>query len=73
MRQRVGPDDERVTTDDLIELAVVTPGTLAEEAAAHGLEAEELRHIAETPEHVASRGGDLPWLTSCACARCTPT
>ena len=38
----------------MIALAVVTPGGLAEEAAAHGLEAEELRHIPETPEHVAS-------------------
>ena len=27
---------------------------LAEEAAAHGLEAEELRHVPETDEHVGS-------------------
>jgi SAM-dependent methyltransferase len=54
VRQRVGPDEERVTTDDRIELAVVSPGTLAEEAAAHGLEADELLHIEETPDHVAS-------------------
>jgi SAM-dependent methyltransferase len=54
VRQRVGPDAERVTTDDRIELAVVSPGTLAEEAAAHGLEADELLHIEETPDHVAS-------------------
>ena len=39
----------------MIRLAIVTPGELAEEAAAHGLEAEELRHIPETPEHVASQ------------------
>lgn len=55
VRQRVGPDEQRITTEDLIELAVVTPGELAEEAAEHGLEAEELRHIPETLEHVASQ------------------
>jgi SAM-dependent methyltransferase len=54
IRQRVGPGEERVTTDDRIELSIVSPGTLAEEAAAAGLEADELRHIEETPEHVAS-------------------
>ncbi|MDA0170786.1 class I SAM-dependent methyltransferase [Solirubrobacter taibaiensis] len=54
VRQRVGPDEERVTSDDRIELAIVSPGTLAEEAAAHGLEADELLHIEETPDHVAS-------------------
>ena len=54
IRQRVGPHGERVTTDDEIRLAMVTPGELAEEAAAHGLEAEELRHIPETPEHMAT-------------------
>jgi SAM-dependent methyltransferase len=55
VRQRVGPGDERITTEDLIELSVVTAGELAEEAAEHGLEAEELRHIPETLEHVASQ------------------
>ena len=54
VRTRVGPNDEWITTDDLITLFLVTPGGLAEEAAAHGLEAEELRHIPETPEHVAA-------------------
>jgi SAM-dependent methyltransferase len=54
IRQRVGPHGERVTTEDVIRLAVVTPGGLAEEAAPHGLEAEELRHIPETPEHNAT-------------------
>ena len=49
----VGPTGERVTADDLIGLSVVTPGGLAEEAAEHGLEAEELLHIPETDEHVA--------------------
>jgi SAM-dependent methyltransferase len=55
IRQRIGPDGERETADDLIELQVVTPGGLAEEAAAHDLHAEELRHIPETPEHVAAQ------------------
>ena len=55
IRQRVGPHGERVTTDDEIRLQVVTPGGLAEEAAPHGLEAEELRHIPETPEHIATQ------------------
>jgi SAM-dependent methyltransferase len=55
IRQRVGPYGERITTDDEIELAVVTPRGLAEEAAVHDLEAEELRHIPETAEHVASQ------------------
>ena len=55
IRQRVGPDGERETADDLIELQVVTAGGLAEEAAAHDLHAEELRHIPETPEHVAAQ------------------
>jgi SAM-dependent methyltransferase len=55
VRQLVAPSGERTTTDDVIRLAIVTPGELAEEAAAHGLEAETLRHIPETPEHVASQ------------------
>jgi hypothetical protein len=55
IRHRIGPYDERETTENRIELAVVTPGLLAEEAAEHGLEASELRHIPETEEHVASQ------------------
>jgi SAM-dependent methyltransferase len=54
VRELVGPGGERATFDDVIRLYVVTPGELAEEAAEHGLEAEELRHIPETPEHVSS-------------------
>jgi SAM-dependent methyltransferase len=54
IRQLIGPHDQRETSDDVIHLSVVTAGGLAEEAARHGLEAEELRHIPETPEHVAS-------------------
>jgi SAM-dependent methyltransferase len=55
IRQMVGPGGERATFDDTIRLQIVTPGELAEEAAEHGLEAEELLHIPETPEHVASQ------------------
>ena len=55
IRQMVGPEGERETFEDVIRLQVVSPGELAEEAAEHGLEAEELRHIPETPEHVASQ------------------
>lgn len=54
IRQMIGPNGDRITADDVIRLAIVTPGELAEEAARHGLEAEDLRHIPETPEHVAS-------------------
>lgn len=54
VRQRIGPDDVRETSENQIELSVVSPGLLSEEAAAHGLEADDLRHIEETPEHVAS-------------------
>jgi SAM-dependent methyltransferase len=55
IRRRTGPHGEHATSDDMIRLAVVTLGGLAEEAAAHGLQAEELRHIPETYEHVASQ------------------
>jgi SAM-dependent methyltransferase len=55
IRQVIGPADEREAVGDLIRLQIVTPGALADEAAEHGLEAEELRHIPETPEHVASQ------------------
>ncbi len=54
VREIIDPRGERERSDDVIELAVVTPAQLAEEAAAHGLEAEELRHIPETDEHVAA-------------------
>jgi SAM-dependent methyltransferase len=54
IRQLVAPDGTRATTDDAVHLATVSPGELAEEAAEHGLEAEELLHIPETPEHVGS-------------------
>ena len=51
----LGPEGETQAFDDVIRLFVVTPGGLAEEAARHGLEAEELLHIPETFEHVASQ------------------
>jgi SAM-dependent methyltransferase len=54
IRQLVAPDGTRENTENAVHLATVSPGELAEEAAEHGLEAEELRHIPETPEHVGS-------------------
>lgn len=54
IRQLIFPDGTRSSTHDAVHLATVSPGRLAEEAAEHGLEAEELRHIPETPEHVGS-------------------
>jgi SAM-dependent methyltransferase len=54
IREIVAPDGERERSDDVIELATVTPAQLADEAAAHGLEADELRRIPETDEHVGS-------------------
>jgi SAM-dependent methyltransferase len=54
IRQLVAPDGTRTTEEDAVHLATVSPGVLAEEAAEHGLEAEELRHIPETPAHVGS-------------------
>ncbi len=55
IRQIVDAQGERTSAHDVIRLSVVTPGELAEEAARHGLEAEELRHVPETLEHVASQ------------------
>jgi SAM-dependent methyltransferase len=54
IREIVAPDGERQLSDDVIELAHVSPAQLAEEAAAHGLEAEDLRRIPETDEHVGA-------------------
>jgi SAM-dependent methyltransferase len=54
IRQLIAPDGTRTTADDAVHLATVSPGGLAEEAAEHGLEAEDLRHIPETPAHVGS-------------------
>jgi len=54
MRTLVEPSGERTLTPDAIELATLTPAELAEEGAAHGLHADELRIIAETSDHVGS-------------------
>ena len=54
VRQLVAPDGTRESAENAVHLATVSPAELAEEAAEHGLEAEELRHIPETPEHVGS-------------------
>jgi SAM-dependent methyltransferase len=54
IRQLIAPDGTRSTEDDAVHLATVSPGGLAEEAAEHGLEAEDLRRIPETPEHVGA-------------------
>jgi SAM-dependent methyltransferase len=54
VREIVAPDGRRERSEDVIRLAKVSPGGLAEEAAAHGLEAEELRRIPETDEHVGA-------------------
>jgi SAM-dependent methyltransferase len=54
IREMVAPDGLRTTSPDTITLAAVTPGQLAEEAAEHGLEAEELLHVPETDEHVGA-------------------
>jgi SAM-dependent methyltransferase len=54
IREIVAPGGEREQAEDVIELAHVSPGRLAEEAAAHGLEAEDLRRIPETDEHVGA-------------------
>ena len=73
IRQRVGPKGERITTDDLITLSVVTPGGLAEEAAAARPRG---RGAAPHPRDGRAHrlpGGDPAWLTSCASARSTPT
>jgi len=54
IRQLIAPDGTRSSEDDAVHLATVSPGGLAEEAAEHGLEAEDIRHIPETPAHVGS-------------------
>ena len=73
IRQIVSPKGERTSAGDLIRLSVVTPGELAEEAAAHGLEAEELLPHPRDARARRLAGGGLPWLTACASARSIPT
>jgi SAM-dependent methyltransferase len=54
VRHLLAPGGGGSTTQDAVRLAKVTPGGLAEEAAPHGLDAVELRHVPETEEHVGS-------------------
>ena len=54
IRQLIAPDGTRSTEDDAVHLATVSPRGLAGEAAEHGLQAEDLRRIPETPAHVGS-------------------
>jgi SAM-dependent methyltransferase len=54
IRQIVEPGGERRSTDDVIELRTVDAGSLAAEAARHGLRAEPPLDIAPTAEHVGS-------------------
>jgi SAM-dependent methyltransferase len=54
IRHLVAPGGGGTATEDSVRLTAVTPGGLAEEAAAHGLEAVELRRVPETEEHVGS-------------------
>jgi SAM-dependent methyltransferase len=54
IRQIVGPEGERTSADDVIELRSVGAEALAEEAARHGLRAEPPLDIPPTDEHVGS-------------------
>jgi SAM-dependent methyltransferase len=54
IRQVVSPDGTRTSEDDVIELRVLSAGSLAEEAAPHGLDAEPPLEIPATLEHVGS-------------------
>jgi SAM-dependent methyltransferase len=54
VRRLIEPGGAHTVTDDVIHLSVVTAAVLAEEAAAHGLQAEELRVVPETFEHVGA-------------------
>jgi SAM-dependent methyltransferase len=54
IRQIVGPDGDRTSADDVIDLARVDADSLAAEAARHGLRAEPPLDIPATDEHVGS-------------------
>ena len=54
IRQVVSPDGTRTSEDDVIELRTLSAGSLAEEAAPHGLIAEPPLEIPATHEHVGS-------------------
>ena len=54
VRQVVEPDGARTYEPDVVVLARVSPALVADEAAAHGLAAVELRRVPETDDHVGS-------------------
>jgi SAM-dependent methyltransferase len=54
VREIVAPSGRRSSEDDVIVLTRVSAGTLAAEAAPHGLRAEPSRIVAATDEHVGS-------------------
>jgi SAM-dependent methyltransferase len=54
IRQIVGPDGDRTSADDVIELAAVSADGIAEEAERHDLRADPPLDIAPTHEHVGS-------------------
>jgi SAM-dependent methyltransferase len=54
LRQTIGPDGDRSTAHDVIELAAVSAAALAAEGAAAGLRPEPARTIAPTDDHVGS-------------------
>jgi SAM-dependent methyltransferase len=54
VRQLIAPDGTRTSSDDVVELAVLTAAQLAEEAAPHGLRPEPSRFVPATTDHVGS-------------------
>jgi SAM-dependent methyltransferase len=54
IRQIVEPGGERTSADDVIELHTLSAESIAEEAARHGLRAEDPLEIPPTDEHVGS-------------------
>jgi SAM-dependent methyltransferase len=54
VRELVAPDGGRTTGGDVVELALVSAGELAAEAAPHGFTAERPRAVAPTEDHVGS-------------------
>ena len=54
IRQIVEPGGERTSADDVIELHTLSAESIAEEAARHGLRAEDPLEVPATDEHVGS-------------------
>jgi SAM-dependent methyltransferase len=54
LRHTIGPDGERTTEPNVIELAAVTAEGMLEEGEAAGLRRHATLHVAPTPEHVGS-------------------